>query len=595
MKEVTRLRASKLINTWGPGALLDLPDGAWIVRGLEGWEEPDPATRIDEPRLAALVEALTGAEDPDLYPPPAIEGRSWETPRGVRVERFPRWFLVHPRKGPPERARRLVHARALDDRGRYERNPVVPVRFVRACPRGHVDDIDWRTFVHRERTACQHELELVQTGETGDLAELLVRCGCGANRRMSEASDRSARALGTCTGRRPWLGWEAREACGEPARLLVRSASHAWFPVTRAVLSIPQQVPPVVAAVRRLKDQLSEVRSAAELAVLRRLVPPIRKGLEPFTDEEVLEALETIRRGTLAPTSLRPPELEAILAAPEGFDEDVPADPHFHARRLPDRLWRRDGRYPEVEAVVLLHRLRVVQALAGFTRFDAPVSDPLDLEAAPDVKMAALAEDPTWFPAIEHRGEGLFLLLHAGRLADWLAREAVGQRAEKLAAGHEILERERKRRFPFPGARYVLAHSLSHLLIGSLATRCGYPMTGLAERLYVLPDRNRVGILIYTTSAGASGTLGGLLAQGRHLVSHLDAALAGAGLCSHDPDCAWHDPAGDAAAHRLLGAACHGCLLLPETTCEARNAYLDRALVAPVMGLEDAAFFGGAR
>ncbi len=42
----------------------------------------------------------------------------------------------------------------------------------------------------------------------------------------------------------------------------------------------------------------------------------------------------------------------------------------------------------------------------------------------------------------------------------------------------------------------------------------------------------------------------------------------------------------------LHGAACHGCALISETSCEMRNDYLDRALVVPVLGLSDAAFFG---
>ena len=41
----------------------------------------------------------------------------------------------------------------------------------------------------------------------------------------------------------------------------------------------------------------------------------------------------------------------------------------------------------------------------------------------------------------------------------------------------------------------------------------------------------------------------------------------------------------------LHGAACHGCTLVAETSCEMHNDYLDRALVAPVIGQEDAAFF----
>jgi hypothetical protein len=41
----------------------------------------------------------------------------------------------------------------------------------------------------------------------------------------------------------------------------------------------------------------------------------------------------------------------------------------------------------------------------------------------------------------------------------------------------------------------------------------------------------------------------------------------------------------------LNGAACHGCALVAETSCEMRNDLLDRALVVPTLAVPDAAFF----
>ena len=99
-------------------------------------------------------------------------------------------------------------------------------------------------------------------------------------------------------------------------------------------------------------------------------------------------------------------ELEAILAAPEGFGDDVPVNPDFHARRLPDALWRRSERIAGVETVIQLHRLREVVLLAGFTRFEAVTPD-IHGEYETDVERAAIALEPSWFPAVENRGEGL--------------------------------------------------------------------------------------------------------------------------------------------------------------------------------------------
>jgi hypothetical protein len=39
-------------------------------------------------------------------------------------------------------------------------------------------------------------------------------------------------------------------------------------------------------------------------------------------------------------------------------------------------------------------------------------------------------------------------------------------------------------------------------------------------------------------------------------------------------------------------AACHGCLLIAETSCEMRNLFLDRNLLVPTMANAQACFFG---
>ena len=123
-----------------------------------------------------------------------------------------------------------------------------------------------------------------------------------------------------------------------------------------------------------------------------------------------------------------------------------------------------------------------------------------------------------------------------------------------------------------------------------IALECGYPLSALKERVYAIagarqetPDR--FGILIYTASAGAQGTLGGLTEIANSMPEFISAALNRLRLCSNDPVCADHDPsvAGDERA--LHGARRHLCLLVPETSCEARNVLLDRALLGTVAGI----------
>jgi hypothetical protein len=65
-------------------------------------------------------------------------------------------------------------------------------------------------------------------------------------------------------------------------------------------------------------------------------------------------------------------------------------------------------------------------------------------------------------------------------------------------------------------------------------------------------------------------------------------ALDRLSLCSNDPVCADHDPSVAGDERSLLGAACHACLLVPETSCESRNSFLDRALLGATVAETEA-------
>jgi hypothetical protein len=136
-----------------------------------------------------------------------------------------------------------------------------------------------------------------------------------------------------------------------------------------------------------------------------------------------------------------------------------------------------------------------------------------------------------------------------------------------------------------------LLHSLPHLLITTLSLDCGDAASSIRERVYA--GAEGYGILLYTGSTGAEGTLGGLVDMGKSIGRHLGRALELGRLCSNDPVCAEHEPANTLEERYLHGAARHGCLLIAETCCERRNELLERALAVPTVATPDAAFFLG--
>lgn len=588
-----QIRRSQVITTWGPGALIDLPRYSAIIGGLEHWPKLTELDEIREPRLARKLQAMTGVIGPQLFAPPTERG-GFQRPPGITAFRFPSWFVAQAdavERAPGVRSRRLVHRKELERGKRFDKKEVVPTRFVCGCPRGHIDDVDWQRFVHREEPTCGGQLWLDEHGVTGDLGELTVRCECGKSRGLAEALELSGHPLGYCSGKRPWLGKNAEEPCSLPNRLLIRTGANAYFAQVVSVLSLPDPGGLLKKSVRSIWDDLQFVTELTDIGVHRKK-PRNQQALQGFSDEDVLAAIQAEREGAGDDRPVKLVEIEAVLGAPEGFGDDVPIDPDFHARALPDPVWRRGSSSAGIVRVIQLHRLREVLALSGFTRFEAEVPD-IHGEYETDVERAALASEPRWFPAVENRGEGIFLQLRAAAVEEWLARPEVKLRLTQLEAGHLRWVRDRKIKRGFPGGPYILLHTLSHLLIQSLAMSCGYPASSIRERIYAEPSIGGFGLLLYTGSSDAEGTLGGLVQEARHIEAHLTYALRLAALCSNDPICAQHVPMSEMEGRFLHGAACHGCALVAETSCEMRNDYLDRALVVPVIGLTGAAFFGG--
>src|SRR6185295_1514324 len=184
-----------------------------------------------------------------------------------------------------------------------------------------------------------------------------------------------------------------------------------------------------------------------------------------------------------------------------------------------------------------------------------------------------------------------FIGLRREALGEWLARKAVKDHQTRLQAGFNVwtARHQLSGAITFPGLPYYLLHSLSHLLITAVSLECGYAASSIRERIYATDAG--YGILLYTASPDAEGTLGGLVEAADRIDRYLRQAVELGQLCSNDPVCAQHQPDAWQEERYLHGAACHGCLLLAESSCERRNDFLDRALVVPTVDGDDAAFF----
>jgi len=587
-----QMRQSQLITSFGPGAMMDLPNHSVLIGGLDSW-----STGGDEIFEDRLVEKLKTLFDPplqtlQLFSPPPDNEDPTAPQTGITAWQFPEWFITQDVDREASaglvRARMLVHRKMLT-KGKFiddnrKKRSVVPVRFVRACRCGHIGDLNWYDFVHGGETECRRQLWIEERGTSGDLAEVWVRCECGKAERSMAIAIEQAATLGRCDGARPWLGPYANEKCGEPNRLLIRTASNAYFSQAMSAISLPDRNEELREAVESVWDFIGQVEDTSELKYERKKAK-VNAALDGYENDEVFAEIK-VRRGQSAssPKTIKQAEIETLVASKEELGDDKP-DGNFFARTLSPDVWKQPW-MASVERIVLVHRLREVMAQVGFTRFEA-VSPDVDGELEMGVRRAALAREISWLPAVENRGEGIFIQINTEAIENWAGRPDVQERGLKLLGGYEAWKAERngaQKKFVEEGGLlpYVMLHSFSHLLITSVSLECGYPASSIRERIYSIPGVG-YGILLFTGTSDAEGTLGGLVQVGRRIHEHIRSALNMGELCSNDPVCAQHDPANQHERRFLHGAACHGCLLISETSCEQHNEFLDRALVVPTV------------
>jgi hypothetical protein len=191
-------------------------------------------------------------------------------------------------------------------------------------------------------------------------------------------------------------------------------------------------------------------------------------------------------------------------------------------------------------------------------------------------------------------GEGIFLRFDEQAVKSWESKAAVKAHDTRLRSGHRGWRNARKleQDAGYPGIRYAMLHTFSHLLIRELALECGYNAASIRERIYAnaYGDVPMAGVLLYTAAADSDGTLGGLIELGKpeNLGRMIEQALIRAAICASDPLCSEHDPDKDRSLH---AAACHACAFVSETSCERANRYLDRSLMVETFASNDAAFF----
>jgi hypothetical protein len=494
------------------------------------------------------------------------------------------------------------------------------VRFIAVCDKGHIQDFPWTEWVHKSGKAqCHGTLRLKALGAGATLASQTIECACGAHRTLSDAvfggdgkettglsSNLEKGEIYSCQGERPWLGYERGEEpedCDRPLHLSLRNAINVYYPVIRSSIFIPrssQNAPEALVTI------LENPPFSTYFALLKEddpaLITPARlrkrqtKFMEPYTDDQIAAAISiilkpkdtTVRHRVAADSeavAFRREEFDILREPREETDLRIrKANLAEYAPQASDYLQR----------LTLLDKLRETSAFLGFNRIRDATRPPSECQKwlwrTQNDEM-----NSQWLPAFVVRGEGLYLEINEAKLAAWESRPDVKERVRSLCIRYLEFRTERGFEERSIGARFIMLHTLSHLLINRLTYECGYSSSALRERLFVSENSAypMAGLLIYTASGDADGTMGGLVRMGKsgYLEPIVRRAIEAASWCSSDPICMEMAEHGGQGPDSCNLAACHSCALLPETACEEFNRLLDRGLIIGSLANPELGFF----
>lgn len=606
---ITRIRKNQIITPWGPGAIVPLANNMTsIVAGLDKWQYGSGSDyAILDERLSKKI-GVKELREP-IYDKRDDVKENTSIPTYV----FPNWYYcpkcnhveyISPTcKTPP-------HCSECQANNKKKEESLVPERFIMVCPHGHISNLPILRLIHgTDFTEADEKKWMIDpefrekhiitrhvSGKTGSTADISYRCSCGSDKvfRLNEFKSKITTVYEHCPGDKPWLGKDYKEDCdlsSSELLMLQRGGTNIWFGRTISSLYLPNLREKFEKWVREKHiDQFYSQLNDFELDEVR--FREVFKPKNRFPEDEIHELYEYVikRKKDSNPKDETFDEIEykyeeylRLIKTIEGdYDEDLNVkcndislyDDYINS----DKLFR---------SISLVKRLKETRALVGFTRVYN--TNPEKISVARKI-LSNPKENINWVPAVQNSGEGIFIRFNEETLKKWAEKEKVKDRLSLLTNN-----KNRTGNLSFFAGQitpeYVMIHTFSHLLINEVSKECGYGTSSIRERIYVgNSEFPMFGVLLYTSSSGSEGSLGGLVRLGKpgFIEKIISNALENARWCSADPICIESKGQGPDSCNL---AACHNCALLPETCCETGNRYLDRGLVIGTLKNPEIGYF----
>lgn len=592
-RELTPVRLSHLLRHCSVGSIVRGPDYLVTVKDIRDWTDRNGATAGRTILYVDGVRSALGIYQELREPPIAMElDKGLIDGVCIPAMRFPSWMRCpNPRCGLLYYRPWRTQTQRLPRCERCEKHPLLEqVPWVLVHPDGHMNDVSWHYLTHmnakkQNQRQCGQDrnelyLRLVDEGASHRTLQ------CERCKVSNDFGDFIYLPYGM-TGCQPWIS-DAPEATNaltgekiELAVVLEINDARVHAPRTSNALIIPPESRirkgTVVDRLYRNSLKRQQLDNAGNPLVRKALLNSIATEFR-CSSGEIEDALREIVKGyplygaSIASGHLFESEYKALLEE----IPDVSEDEDFVTLHITKAWKNMSANLPSgersrriigaVSQLVSVNRLTEILILKGFQRLGGKLVPP-DIVGQSD-----------WLPAIKLYGEGIFFTLEDEMLRKWETLPALQERATIFHRRYVNFGLQVDRDLQV-SPRFLLLHTLAHLLIRQLETEAGYPAASLKERIYCSTGKTQMaGILVYVAVPDVAGSLGGLaeLAEPRRFLSLLSSVFDHAGWCSFDPVCSEHEGQGPGLLNR---AACHACTLVPETSCAYGNTLLDRGFI----------------
>lgn len=646
------IRSGQLLTPFGIGQIVNFPnEESLMICGLDNWDKiiekrraDAGVTAVDEREFTIRERRLEHLLHVEKFKTPWAYKTSGRTnvKLSVPAVRFPGWHYCsicgYMTQISPDQ--RDLPACMQIRSGKTCNGRLLSVRFVAVCQAGHIQDVPFREWVHRGTVPPDGHLLRYEAGTgSGDLSSVVISCSCGERRSLagllnsrkidgiiissalgnlrSRSEEENLAAEGNegrdsegqyCRGHRPWLwpeGVNSPQRCGLHLQVMIKGGSNIHYSSMISALYLPDSDDDQNPVFEKLKQRIAD-SGQDPMVFLKRLYeqdvdgtiltavlstyPEVTSG--QITVQQIKDLLnaanQDVNSGLQLPVSeadLRRQEYSSILKGRSSEKADFKA-----LKQSFETYARKTLLECYFDSVVLIEKLKETRVFKGFSRINA-IPEGANIDLSGELSLQPV----TWLPAVQVYGEGIFLHFSDRKIDEWATRTG-GRPFSFISRYHEA----QHKRYPAMPEReispvFVMMHTFAHLLIKRLCFNCGYGSSSLREKIYYSndPEQRMNGILIYTSSGDAEGSMGGLVRQGSadFLGDIVAEAIEDARWCSADPVCSDVGSTSGQGPDNVNGAACHNCCILPETCCEEFNVLLDRSTLSGTISEPELGFF----